>query len=215
MRPFFAKDNRAPLVVFTPPAAAPELEPQPVLEEIDFDDSTVLKYLCSEANSDQAENGHGVGSSAAQEGARMVGVRPLGRDPPLSASGLSTIYSMHFQGRCGDSDGKSTSSALLAAGGKGGIVAIFSARQPVRPSGAGSPGNWSEPSEENDERTLMNFKAHNGWVSSVRFVGGSSGNDNGVGSSAIEACRLLSSANDSVVKLWDASKALRGMPRCV
>lgn len=200
MRSSFAKANGAPL--FTLTTAAPELEPQPVLEEMDFDDSTVLKYLCSEADGDHAENGRGAGSSAAQEGARMVGVRPLGPDPPLSHSGLSAIYSMHFRGRCGDSNGKSTSSALLAAGGKGGIVGIFSTRKRLRPD------NQSEPSEENDERTLMNFKAHNGWVSSVRFVGG-------VGASTVEACRLLSSANDSVVKLWDASKALRGMPRCI
>lgn len=175
---------------------------------MDFDDSTVLKYLCCETVGDQAENGEDAGSSAAQEGARMFGVRPLGCDPPLSGSGLSTIYSMHFRGRCGDSDSQSTSSALLAAGGKGGIVAIFSTRKRLRPSAAGSPDTQSEPSEENDRRTLMNFKAHKGWVSSVRFVGG-------VGASTTEACRLLSSANDSVVKLWDASKALRGMPRCV
>lgn len=52
----------------------------------------------------------------------------------------------------------------------------------------------------------MNFKAHKGWVSAVRFLeGGGSGG----------ACRLLSSANDSVVKLWDTSKQHRGLPRYV
>lgn len=58
----------------------------------------------------------------------------------------------------------------------------------------------------------MNFKAHKGWVSAVRFLEGKSGGGDGVGSGA---CRLLSSANDSVVKLWDISKQHCGLPRCV
>lgn len=56
----------------------------------------------------------------------------------------------------------------------------------------------------------MNFKAHKGWVSAVRFVDGGGGGGEGMG-----GCRLLSSANDSVVKLWDTSKQYRGLPRCV
>lgn len=66
--------------------------------------------------------------------------------------------------------------------------------------------------QEEDERTLMNFKAHKGWVSAVRFLEGEDGRGSGGGGGA---CRLLSSANDSVVKLWDTSKQHRGLPRYV
>lgn len=71
----------------------------------------------------------------------------------------------------------------------------------------------------------MNFKAHKGWVSAVRFLdygdfgrGGGGIDKTGVGGRAgmkLQDCRLLSSANDSVVKLWDTSKQHRGLPRFV
>lgn len=71
--------------------------------------------------------------------------------------------------------------------------------------------------EEEDERTLMNFKAHKGWVSAVRFLNGErgGGGGGGGGGAGVAGCRLLSSANDSVVKLWDTSKQHRGSPRSV
>lgn len=73
-----------------------------------------------------------------------------------------------------------------------------------------------EDDGEDDERTLMTFKAHKGWVSAVRFLndgqsgGGGANRDNGM-----RVGRLLSSANDSVVSLWDTSKQHRGVPRSV
>lgn len=60
----------------------------------------------------------------------------------------------------------------------------------------------------------MNFKAHKGWVSAVRFLNSGDGGGGGGGGDAYFAgCRLLSSANDSVVKLWDTAKQHRGSPR--
>ncbi|CAN0570084.1 unnamed protein product, partial [Ectocarpus sp. 12 AP-2014] len=53
----------------------------------------------------------------------------------------------------------------------------------------------------------MNFKAHKGWVSGVRFLEG------GGAGAGVGGCRLLTSANDCVVKLWDTSKQHRGLPR--
>lgn len=76
--------------------------------------------------------------------------------------------------------------------------------------------------DEDDERTLMNFKAHKGWVSAVRFLdntaagsGADGDGSRGAGhvGAGIAGCRLLSSANDSVVKLWDLSKQHAGVPR--
>ncbi|CAN0325160.1 unnamed protein product [Pylaiella littoralis] len=60
----------------------------------------------------------------------------------------------------------------------------------------------------------MNFKAHKGWVSAVRFLGAvGPGGGGGAAAGLFGGCRLLSSANDSVVKLWDASKQHGGSPR--
>lgn len=64
----------------------------------------------------------------------------------------------------------------------------------------------------------MNFKAHKGWVSAVRFLAGGGGSSGGVGGFGgrgdAGGCCLLSSANDSVVRLWDISKQHKGVPRC-
>ncbi|CAM9299132.1 unnamed protein product, partial [Ectocarpus sp. 8 AP-2014] len=224
-------------------AAAAPAEPEPTLEEIDFDDSTVLKYLCgTEAN---VKDGGGNDSSAeapntaaaaaaadaadddddddddsqtaasrigaASGGATVVGLRVIDPDYPLSASGLSTIYTMHFcgaraAGGGGGGRGAAALPPLLAAGGKGGVVALFSTRRQRQTDRHENNSNGQEEEEE-DERTLMNFKAHKGWVSAVRFLEGGGA---GVG---MGGCRLLTSANDSVVKLWDTSKQHRGTPR--
>ncbi|CAM9475162.1 unnamed protein product, partial [Ectocarpus sp. 4 AP-2014] len=214
-------------------AAAPApAEPKPILEEIDFDDSTVLKYLCgTETNvkdgsgndsSAEAPNAAAAaaaaaaqtaaaraGTGAASAGATVVGLRVIDPDNPLSASGLSTIYTMHFcgaraAGGGGGGRGAAALPPLLAAGGKGGVVALFSTRR-QRQTDRHENNSSGEEEEEEDERTLMNFKAHKGWVSAVRFLEG--------GGAGVGGCRLLTSANDSVVKLWDTSKQHRGSPR--
>eukprot|EP00752_Nemacystus_decipiens_P012495 g11067.t1 len=212
----YNEDKQAASAITTAARAAATRapEPEPVLEEIDFDDSTVLKYLCGGGKNNDASDGEALSSSsspapeaaasAVAEGAKVVGLRVLEPDDALAAAGLSTIYTMHFGG-----GGERGAPPLLAAGGKGGIVALFSTRrhQQSRPE---SRTDDSQEEEEEDERTLMNFKAHKGWVSAVRFLEGKGGGGGGGGSGA---CRLLSSANDSVVKLWDTSKQHRGLPR--
>lgn len=110
--------------------AARAPEPEPVLEEVDFDDSTVLKYLCG----GEEEKGLSTGLSttaAVPEGAKVVGLRVLEPDNPLAAAGLSTIYTMHFGGGGGGDGGGGGGGTppLLAAGGKGGVVALFSTRR--------------------------------------------------------------------------------------
>lgn len=132
---------------------------QPVLQ-IDYDDSTVLKYLCGDAeekredrnnSSSNHSNSSGAdfdksaidspgkcpasasGTASGSTGARasqgerkvVVGLKVIDLDNPLSAAGLSTIYSMHF---C-DAAGGLNAPSLLAAGGKGGVVALFSTRR--------------------------------------------------------------------------------------
>eukprot|EP00903_Cladosiphon_okamuranus_P017877 g16450.t1 len=211
----YNEDKQAASVIATAARAvatrAPEPEPEPVLEEIDFDDSTVLKYLCGGEEVKASDSP--TSSAAAPNGAKVVGLRVLEPDNPMAAAGLSTIYTMHFGGYGGGGGTAGGALPLLAAGGKGGIVALFSTRrQQQEQSRSKHRSDDSEEREEEDERTLMNFKAHKGWVSAVRFLkGNGGGGSRGAGGGG--ACRLLSSANDSVVKLWDTSKQHRGLPR--
>ncbi|CAM9356868.1 unnamed protein product, partial [Sphacelaria rigidula] len=201
--------------------SVPEPEPEPELQELDFDDSTVLKYLChGKGDGPSVTAGAGSQNSADRHlptpishpsgrGARqvLVGVQLLDPDHSLSASGLPTIYTMHFCGGGGGVSSGGGAPPLLAAGGKGGVVALFSTQIQAR---TGKQSACDD--EEDDERTLMNFKAHKGWVSAVRFLGTGPRGADGAGD-ALGGCRLLSSANDSVVKLWDTSKQHKGVPR--
>ncbi|CAM9835023.1 unnamed protein product, partial [Laminaria digitata] len=236
----YSEDKQAIFAASLPPARKPDPEPEPELEETDFDDSTVLKYLCGQVGGGSGGGGGGGGGGgsggstadnsspcpdgapaasmqAAAEGTgRVVSLRVLDPRRPLSASGLSTIYTMHFchggAAGSGDEGGGGRGAAapsLLAAGGKGGVVALFSTQ---RSQVSARKAELEEEEEEEDKRTLMNFKAHNGWVSAVRFLNGG-GEGGGGGGAGIAGCRLLSSANDSVVKLWDTSKQHRGSPR--
>lgn len=156
---FFLQDKQALNAIATAvrAAAAAPAEPEPILEEINFDDSTVLKYLCgTEASvkdaggndsSAEAPNTAAAASAAAAQTATaragtgaasgegtVVGLRVIDPDYPLSASGLSTIYTMHFcgaraAGGGGGGRGAAALPPLLAAGGKGGVVALFSTRR--------------------------------------------------------------------------------------
>jgi WD40 repeat protein len=130
----------------------------------------------------------------------------------LQAAGLTAVYSMHFSS---PSDSHSDSSnCLLAAGGKGGIVAIFTTATHDTISNSSSSSSSSsdctdtDSSDNSGDATLMNFRAHKGWVSAVRFI--ASATDN---SSSSNGCqRLLTSGNDGLVRLWDVSREKNGMP---
>lgn len=125
-------------------AATRTPEPEPVLEEIDFDDSTVLKYLCGGGNERTASDSRAAEAGSAPEGTKVVGLRVLEPKHPLVASGLSTIYTMHFGGGGGAAGGGGTGAPpLLAAGGKGGIVVLFSTQRQQQQVRACSCGCWS------------------------------------------------------------------------
>eukprot|EP00904_Undaria_pinnatifida_P008596 jgi/Undpi1/4867/HiC_scaffold_19.g08220.m1 len=213
----YSEDKQAIFATSLAPSRKPEPEPEPVLEETDFDDSTVLKYLCGQVGGSGGGDGATSTKTATEGAGRVVSLRVLDPRRPLSASGLSTIYTMHFcRGGAAGGGGRGGNRrtavpSLLAAGGKGGVVALFSTQRSQDNEAA---ENAELEEEEEDERTLMNFKAHKGWVSAVRFLNSGDGGGGGGGGDAYFAgCRLLSSANDSVVKLWDTAKQHRGSPR--
>lgn len=106
-----------------------------MLEETDFDDSTVLKYLCGQVGGSGGGDGATSTKTATEGAGRVVSLRVLDPRRPLSASGLSTIYTMHFcRGGAAGGGGRGGNRrtavpSLLAAGGKGGVVALFSTQR--------------------------------------------------------------------------------------
>ncbi|CAM9627708.1 unnamed protein product, partial [Phaeothamnion confervicola] len=210
----------------------------PQLMEADYDDSGVLKYVCNgggrnSGGCDRSVDGLAAGAAAAtasaaagavaaESSASVKGLKVVMRSP-LAAARLSQVYTMDFN----------AGGRLLAAGGKGGIVAIFAADgndggdssggggcagSSVGGSSSGSvssssSGNSSSSSngssiENNSSRApLLSFKAHGGWISGVQFLEDSGGVGGG------GACRLVTAANDGIVKLWDAVVHHSGTPR--
>jgi len=192
--------------------------------EEEFEDSTVLSYLCfdHEANSTTASapltaaplaasnipsKGNGsdgidlsrfsfAGShpdiGAASERRRVTCFKALPELTPLSDGTKGRYYSI-------DSDPRS---GLLVAGGQGGKVSLFRFRDSSfhGAKGSGYLGGGSE------NPPLLSFKPHGStWVSDVMFCGGTAGNS-GAGSTSARAARLLTSANDGCVALWDLTK---------
>jgi len=192
--------------------------------EEEFEDSTVLSYLCfdHESNSTTSATSPKDASLAATNGApkdkggdgidlsrfsfagshpdtcatsdrrRVTCFKALPELTPLSGGTKGRYYSI-------DSDPRS---GLLVAGGQGGKVSLFRFRDSSfnGAKGSGYLGGGS------DNPPLLSFKPHGStWVSDVVFCGGTDGGMGGGGSSA-RAARLLTSANDGCVALWDLTK---------
>jgi WD40 repeat protein len=133
----------------------------------------------------------------------------------LQAAGLTAVYSMHFSSPSDSNSNSNSSNCLLAAGGKGGIVAVFTTATHSTISSSSSSSSSSDctdndSSDSSGDATLMNFRAHKGWVSAVQFI--ASATDNSSSSSANGFQRLLTSGNDGLVRLWDVSHEKHGMP---
>ena len=125
-------------------AAAEAAEEAAAAAEIDYDDSSVVRYTCDAAEDD----GSGAAGSAEAEpatGGRIVGFRRRATGGPdgLYDSDLSRTYSMQI----------SRDNRLLAAAGHGGRVSLF---------GIDSHNAQEDP--------LLSWKAHKGWVAGVAFV---------------------------------------------
>jgi WD40 repeat protein len=109
---------------------------------------------------------------------------------PLSDGTKGRYYSI-------DSDSRS---GLLVAGGQGGKVALFRFRDPA--TAAGSGGGFLNGGPCNPP--LLSFKPHGStWVSDVVFCGSSSSAHGG----GARGAKLLTSANDGCVALWDLTQS--------
>jgi WD40 repeat protein len=119
----------------------------------------------------------------------------------IAVRDLPKAYSLSFYETATHS---SSCSGLLVAGGAGGVVAVCGIdKRHSKTDNTGIDGNDCEQhddeDDEDDEATaLLSFKAHNGWVSQVRFVSSAT---------ATSPLLCLSAANDATLKLWDLSES--------
>jgi hypothetical protein len=149
------------------------------VEELPFEDSSVLKYVISA--SEQLPSSP---RQCSQEGEDSIPtLRPL---PSLRCDALLAVYSMHPH---------PSIPSLLVTAGKGGFAAIFSI-----PSNSPAP----EPSQGDSHAPLLHFKAHSRWISSARFY--SSGEATATATPETTAIRLLTTADDGLLKLWDLAR---------
>ena len=112
-----------------------------VEEEVDYDDSSVVRYTC-DASGDSSE---GASTDPGPSMGRIVGFRRRAAEGELGGvydSELSRTYSMRI----------SRDNSLLAAAGHGGRVSLFG----IHPQNA-------------QEDPLLSWKAHKGWVCSPKL----------------------------------------------
>jgi hypothetical protein len=137
-------------------------------EQYAFDPSKVLQYSCF------AEDAVAASSLRQGEITDATNLRPVGSG--VGDPALKRIYSLSFHAK----------KPLLAAGGHGGRVAVFS----------------STCSKKKEDETLLSFKASKGWISGVKFV-------------EEMDCGLLVSSNDGTVSLWDCTVQHDMIPKSV
>ena len=119
-------------------------------EELDYDDSSVMRYTC-DATADISEH---MSDPTGPSTGRVVGFRRRAAEGELGGlydSDLSRTYSMQI----------SRDNSLLAAAGHGGRVSLFG----IHPQNA-------------QEDPLLSWKGHKGWVAGVAFAGAGSDKQN-------------------------------------
>lgn len=117
------------------------------LPTVQYDDSCVLKYMCSAMPEDKA---CGFPSSATAT-AELVGFRRVGKE--LMDPALTKIYTVDVAVLDGGS------SVLLAAGGHAGGISVYGTRVEA-----------AEACENETEQPLMTWKGCRSWISGVRLL---------------------------------------------
>jgi WD40 repeat protein len=175
----------------------------------EFDDSSVLQYLLSTAVSTvQTVGSDGEKSEVNPSSQQSATLQPIRFNDPsfsnesrttsspntiLQSVDLTAVYSMDFH----------RDSRLFVAGGKGGNVAVFALPEYRMEANVATARVDSQqtPTIVDDSVAvydpLLVFRAHNRWVSCTKFLS-MGGRDSDI--------RLLSAADDGVVKLWDLAQ---------
>ncbi|DAZ99517.1 TPA: hypothetical protein N0F65_005389 [Lagenidium giganteum] len=137
-----------------------------------YDHSSVYRYACDATDPvvDSATQDPG------SEESELVGFEFAHGRPPLSDPQLKKVYSIDFG---------SQRNGLIATGGHQGYVSIY-----------GTSSTDSKERSNEAQAPLMSFKAHKGWISSVKLAQTSDAGRN----------VLLTSSNDGFVKVWDLNQ---------
>jgi hypothetical protein len=152
-----------------PPPCAPSPPPS-------FDDSAVRRYVVAAAAA--ADGGARRRAASPPPGARLAGFARLPGE--LAAPALARAYAAHYG-----------ANGLAAAGGKGGVVAVWGAA--ALAAGARGAGAALPP--------LLSAKLHAGWVADVQLLDGVPGADDA------EKILLLTAGNDGALSVWDVGRA--------
>jgi WD40 repeat protein len=134
-------------------------------EEKVYDDSDVIRYVMDNKFSHK---------SAACSSDRIQFYHPINTENIVSSPDLPAIYSMEYHPQYYN---------MLLAGGKGGYVSLFRMPENQQPSTSGDLNN----------HLLFSWRAHNRWISTVKFLNYSSTNK----------VSIISAADDATVKIWD------------
>jgi hypothetical protein len=151
--------------------------------EGDYQDSSVLRYVMEtrrvgDTSMTVPHNEEGVENEPLswRLSYNSIGVAESG----MNCSDLSAVYSMHMSASHPD---------LILAAGKKGHVALFANRKEDYQSGA--PDMTS--GESSDKCCLMDFKAHEKWIGSAKFV------------TSLCGLGVATCSDDGSIKIWDIS----------
>ena len=135
-------------------------------EEVEkiYDDSDVIRYVM-----DNNFNNN----STRPKSDRIQYYHPINTENIVSSPDLPAIYSMEYHPQYYD---------MLLAGGKGGYVSLFK-----------MPDNQAPVSDKSSNNLLFSWRAHNRWISTVKFL-----NDK-----STHKVSVISAADDATVKIWD------------
>ena len=167
------------------------------VEELQFDESSVFHYVCHAVKSDAMPSDNGTAPMTSSEGS-VIGFHEL--PVCLHDAHLPKAYSLDFQRLANNNTGSGrqqleylSSVHLIAAGGHGGWVSLFGL-------GKDHPALSTEETACVNE-PLLSFRAHRGWVSTVKFL-----SSHRLTPSSESMPLLITASNDSTVALWDISQ---------
>uniref|UniRef100_K3X877 Uncharacterized protein n=1 Tax=Globisporangium ultimum (strain ATCC 200006 / CBS 805.95 / DAOM BR144) TaxID=431595 RepID=K3X877_GLOUD len=156
-----------------------------------FDDSSVLRYSCASktkvavsavrcpTDGDSKRN---------DEEMPLIGFSFGASVPAVADPQLKKIYSLSFS--------PFQENGLIAAGGHQGYVSIYP-RDPIPVDDSDTAQSPKAAADNMLQQPLMAFKAHSGWISSVSLSKSVQGEKN----------ILLTTSNDSFLKVWDLNQS--------
>ncbi|GAB5033733.1 wd40 repeat-containing protein [Nannochloropsis oceanica] len=208
-------------------------------EEVNYDDSSVLKYVCNaQGQCEEEEEGGRDGRVPASSSSSSSSKQPLRgfAYPPRwveekeeghsgsSSSGsssrggnvfsdpaLSAVYTLHLQPSSSSSSTSSPSSLPSPMSSSLLAAAGKQGRIAIFQTQA-RPCKPSSSSSSSSSSLLLSFRGHTGWVADVRFL-----TPCHPPPSSSPSVLLASAANDGVIKLWDIARVhpTTGMPKAL